>query len=72
VQAEEQILNLCFPTPIWRLNFSDYEPVNQAIRKEMAQLDWDKLMRRINQHSIRSIASGKIDSFPWKICRRFG
>ena len=43
MQAEEQILTLCFPTPIWRLNFSDYEPVNEAIREELAQLDWGKL-----------------------------
>ena len=43
MQAEEQILTLCFPTPIWRLNFSGYEPVNKAIRKELAQLDWGKL-----------------------------
>ncbi len=43
MQAEEQFLTLCFPTPIWRIEFSDHEPVNDAIRKELAQLDWDKL-----------------------------
>ena len=28
VKVEEQAMTLCFPTPIWRLKFSDYESVN--------------------------------------------
>ncbi len=62
VQAEEQVLTLCFPTPVWRLKFSDYEPVNQAIRKEMAQLDWDKLDEE-NQSAFDSLHSFREDRF---------
>jgi uncharacterized protein (TIGR02466 family) len=43
MKVEEQTLTLCFPTPIWRLEFSDYEPVNAAIREELEQLDWDTI-----------------------------
>jgi hypothetical protein len=46
VKVEEQTLTLCFPTPIWRLEFSDYESVNAAIREELEQLDWDAIDER--------------------------
>ncbi len=46
MKVGEQALTLCFSTPIWRLEFSDYEPVNAAIREDLAQLGWDKLAER--------------------------
>lgn len=46
MKAEEQNLTLCFSTPIWRFAFSDYEPVNAAIREELARIGWDTLDER--------------------------
>ncbi|NCF28106.1 MAG: hypothetical protein GWP69_12040 [Gammaproteobacteria bacterium] len=46
MKVEDQALTLCFPTPIWRLDFSDYQSVNTAIRDELEALGWDKLGER--------------------------
>ncbi len=46
MKVQEQAVTLCFPTPIWRLEFSDFEPVNAAIRAELEALGWDKLDER--------------------------
>ncbi len=46
VKVEEQAMTLCFPTPIWRLKFSDYESVNAAILDELEQLGWERLDER--------------------------
>ncbi len=62
MQAEEQFLTLCFPTPIWRIEFSGHEPVNDAIRKELAQLDWGKLDEE-NQAAFGSLHSFREDRF---------
>jgi uncharacterized protein (TIGR02466 family) len=62
VQVDEQVLTLCFPTPIWRLDFSGYEPVNDAARKELAQLDWDQLDEQ-NQASFGALHSFREDRF---------
>ncbi len=43
MKVEEQALTLCFSTPIWRLDFGGYEPVNAAIREELERLGWDTL-----------------------------
>lgn len=43
MKVQDQAVTLCFSTPIWRLEFSDFAPVNAAIRDELAQLGWDKL-----------------------------
>jgi uncharacterized protein (TIGR02466 family) len=62
VQVKEQVLTLCFPTPIWRFDFSDYEPVNDAIRKELAQLDCSKLDEE-NRAAFGSLHSFREDRF---------
>ncbi len=46
MKVEDQALTLCFSTPIWRLDFSDYQSVNTAIRDELEALGWDKLGER--------------------------
>ena len=46
MKVQEQAVTLCFPTPVWRLEFSGYEPVNAAIRAELEALGWDKLDER--------------------------
>lgn len=46
MKVEDQALTLCFSTPIWRFTFSDYEPVNSAIREELEAFGWDKLDER--------------------------
>jgi len=46
VKVEDQALTLCFSTPIWRFTFSDYEPVNSAIREELEAFGWDKIDER--------------------------
>jgi len=43
MKVEEQAVTLCFATPIWRLSFSDHQPVNAAIRDELERLGWGKL-----------------------------
>ena len=43
MKVEEQAVTLCFSTPIWRLQFSDYESLNADIREGLAQLGWTKL-----------------------------
>jgi uncharacterized protein (TIGR02466 family) len=43
VKVEEQALTLCFPIPIWRLEFSGYESVNTAISEELERLGWDRI-----------------------------
>lgn len=43
MNVEEQGVSLCFPTPIWRLVFSDYESVNAEIRQGLTRLGWDSL-----------------------------
>jgi len=62
VQVEKQVITLRFPTPIWRFDFSDYEPVNDAIRKELADLDWDKLDEE-NQEAFETLHSFREDRF---------
>jgi uncharacterized protein (TIGR02466 family) len=50
MNVEEQAVTLCFSTPIWRLQFSDYEPLNADIREGLAQLGWgdlDEKQRRV-------------------------
>ena len=46
MKVEDQALTLCFSTPIWRFTFSDYEPVNSAIREELEAFGWDKMDER--------------------------
>ncbi len=46
MKVEEQNLTLCFPTPIWRFEFSDYESVNAAILEELERIGWDRLDER--------------------------
>lgn len=43
MKIQDQAVTLCFSTPIWRFEFSDFAPVNAAIRDELAQLGWNKL-----------------------------
>ena len=43
MNVEEQAVTLCFSTPIWRLQFGDYEAVNADIRAGLAQLGWAEL-----------------------------
>ena len=43
MQVEEQALTLCFATPIWRFDFSDYEAVNAEILENLERLGWDTL-----------------------------
>ena len=43
MKVREQAVTLCFSTPIWRFEFSDFESVNAAIRNELAELGWDRL-----------------------------
>ena len=43
MKVEQQALTLCFPTPIYRLEFSDYESVNAAICEELERLGWDRI-----------------------------
>jgi uncharacterized protein (TIGR02466 family) len=62
MHVEEQVMTLCFPTPIWRFDFKDYEPVNDAIRRELAALDWDKLDAD-NQASFGELHSFREDRF---------
>jgi uncharacterized protein (TIGR02466 family) len=40
---------LCFPTPIWSIMFEDYQPVNEAIRNELSQLDWDRIEKEAEE-----------------------
>ena len=46
MKIEDQALTLCFPTPIWRFEFSDFEAVNAAILEELERFGWDKLDER--------------------------
>ena len=46
VKVEGQALTLCFPTPIWRLEFSDYASVNEAILAELEAIGWEQLDER--------------------------
>lgn len=62
MHVEEQVMTLCFPTPIWRFEFSDFEPVNDAIRKQLAALDWRKLDQE-NAQSFGALHSFKEDRF---------
>jgi uncharacterized protein (TIGR02466 family) len=61
VKVEEQALTLCFSTPIWRLDFSGYEPVNAAIREELAQIGWDRIdaEQRAKVHSAHSFSEDR-------------
>lgn len=34
---------LCFPRPIWTVTFKDYQETNDALRGELAALDWEVL-----------------------------
>lgn len=43
MQVEEQALTLCFATPIWRFEFSDYEALNAEILEHLERLGWDRL-----------------------------
>lgn len=43
MKVADQNVTLCFPTPIWRIDFSDYETVNAAIREELEGLGWDRI-----------------------------
>ncbi len=43
MKVEDHALTLCFSTPIWRLTFADFEPVNNAIRDELEGLGWDNI-----------------------------
>ena len=69
MHVEEQTMTLCFPTPIWRFEFSDFEPVNAAIREQLAALDWSKLDRENEErfgalHSFREDRFVPIEDFP--------
>lgn len=46
MKVEDQDLTLCFPTPIWRFQFSDFAPVNAAILQELETLGWGMLEER--------------------------
>jgi uncharacterized protein (TIGR02466 family) len=43
MQVEEQALTLCFATPIWRFEFSDFEAVNAEILEQLDRRGWEKL-----------------------------
>lgn len=43
MRVEDQTLTLCFPTPIWRFEFADYETVNADILTQLDRLGWDRL-----------------------------
>lgn len=43
MRVEDQTLTLCFPTPIWRFEFGDYEAVNAEILEQLDRLGWDRL-----------------------------
>jgi len=62
VHVEEQVITLCFPTPIWRFDFQDFAPVNDAIRRELSQQDWGKLDAE-NQQSFGALHSFREDRF---------
>ena len=62
MHVEEQTITLCFPTPIWRFEFSDFEAVNAAIREQLAALDWNKLDQE-NEASFGALHSFKEDRF---------
>lgn len=46
MHVEEQALTLCFATPIWRFEFSDYEALNAEILEHLERLGWDRLDER--------------------------
>ena len=62
MHVAEQVMTLCFPTPIWRFEFSGFEPVNDAIRKQLAALDWSKLDQE-NEQSFGALHSFREDRF---------
>lgn len=43
MKVEEQNLTLCFATPIWRFQFSDFEQVNADIVAQLDAIGWDAL-----------------------------
>ena len=45
MQIADKNMMLFFPTPIWEVKFTDFEPVNQAISEELSNLDLDQLER---------------------------
>ena len=69
MKVEEQALTLCFSTPIWRLDFGGYEPVNAAIREELERLGWDTLDEQQRaivhpSHSFREDRFVTVDEVP--------
>lgn len=62
MKVENQTVSLCFPIPIWRLEFAEFEPVNEEIRKQLAALDWDRLDRE-NRAMYDSIHTFSEDRF---------
>ncbi len=43
MKIAKQNLNLFFPTPVWSAEMEGYEPVHEAIRQELAKLDWQTI-----------------------------
>ena len=43
MRVAKQNLTLFFPTPVWNVEMEGYEPVNQAIREELARIDWQSV-----------------------------
>lgn len=50
MRVAKQNLTLFFPTPVWSAEMEDYEPVHEAIREELAKLDWQTIDE---QHSAK-------------------
>lgn len=62
MKVKNQTMSLCFPIPIWCLEFADFEPVNDEIRRQLAELDWDKLDRE-NRAAFESLHTFREDRF---------
>ena len=62
MKVKNQTMSLCFPIPIWCLEFADFEPVNDEIRRQLAELDWDRLDRE-NRAVFESLHTFREDRF---------
>ena len=49
MQSKKIDTALCFPRPIWAVQFDDFEPVNEALRRELETVDWDALEREARE-----------------------
>ena len=62
MRVADQVITLCFPTPIWRFDFADFEQTNSALRAELANLDWARLDAE-NEQAFGSLHSFREDRF---------